>query len=158
MKMNLWSLLKDQYTFVNQEVTRTFVTQQRYGRVNTKHGFYLDTSHLPNCGTTLFNRSAESIGQRHILTKKFIFSPSRLKSSWSWNICNGSWWEDCCTEGIWLDMKAQLLWWGICAIYAICAIWLCNAQLVSCPTRLSSSWRWRPQIALIENNTNWEKH
>ena len=28
------------------------------------------------------------------------------------------------------------------------------AVLVSCPTRLSSSWRWRPQIALIENNTN----
>ena len=53
--------------------TRTFVTQQRYGRVNTKHGFYLDTSHLPNCGTTQFNRSAESIGQRHILTKKCIF-------------------------------------------------------------------------------------
>ena len=26
--------------------------------------------------------------------------------------------------------------------------------LVSCPTRLSSSWRWRAQIALIEKNTN----
>ena len=47
---------------------------QRYGRVNTKHGFFLDTSHLPNCGTTQFNRCAESIGQRYILTKKCIFS------------------------------------------------------------------------------------
>ena len=28
------------------------------------------------------------------------------------------------------------------------------AMIVSCPTRLSSSWRWQPQIALIENNTN----
>ena len=33
-----------------------------------------------------------------------------------------------------------------------------EAWLVSCPTRLSSSWRWRAQIALIEKNTNWELH
>ena len=31
-------------------------------------------------------------------------------------------------------------------------------KVVSCPTRLSSSWRWRAQIALIEKNTNWELH
>ena len=29
-----------------------------------------------------------------------------------------------------------------------------EGSVVSCPTRLSSSWRWRPQIALIEKNTN----
>ena len=107
MKMNLWSLLKDQSTFVYQGVTRTYVTQQRYGRVNTKHGFYLDTSHLPNCGTTQFNRSAESLEQRHILTKRCILSQCLLKCSWCWNICNGSWWEDGCSEGIWLDVKAH---------------------------------------------------
>ena len=107
MKMNLWSLLKDQSTFVYQGVTRTYVTQQRYGRVNTKHGFYLDTSHLPNCGTTQFNRSAESLEQRHILTKRCILSQCLLKCSWCWNIGNGSWWEDGCSEGIWFDVKAR---------------------------------------------------
>ena len=145
MKMNLWSLLKDQSTFVYQGVTRTYVTQQRYGRVNTKHGFYLDTSHLPNCGTTQFNRSAESIGQRHILTKRCILSQCLLKCSWCWNICNGSWWEDGCSERIWLDVKAQLLWYtdcGTCAICAKCAICskcakcaicaICNAQRNVC--------------------------
>ena len=46
--------------------------------MNTKHGFYLDTSHLPNCGATQFNRSAESIEQRHILSKRRILSQCRL--------------------------------------------------------------------------------
>ena len=126
MKMNLWSLLKDQSTFVYQGVTRTYVTQQRYGRVNTKHGFYLDTSHLPNCGTTQFNRSAESLEQRHILTKRCILSQCLLKCSWCWNICNGSWWEGGCSEGIWWDVKAQLLWYTDCGTCAICTCNMCN--------------------------------
>ena len=46
MKMNLWSLLKDQSTFVHQGVTLTCVTQQMYGWVNTKHRF---TSILTIC-------------------------------------------------------------------------------------------------------------
>ena len=108
-----------------------------------KTPFYLDTYHLPNCGGTQFNRSAESIEQRRSLSKRgvlcyyvFITSISfeffmgcpiplcRLKILRCCNICNGSWWENCWhligCEGE-IALKCSL-----CGRWTICAG--CNMQ------------------------------
>ena len=105
-----------------------------------KTPFYLDTYHLPNCGGTQFNRSAESIEQRRSLSKRgvlcyyvFITSISfeffmgcpiplcRQKILRCCNICNGSWWENCWhligCEGE-IASKCSLCGrWTICARY-----------------------------------------